>query len=529
MVELADTLGLGSSDESRGGSSPSARTMVINNKGIVMKVEQTAAEGLKHTFHVTVPAEKIEAKIQEYLTEYSKGLKVPGFREGKVPVSVVEARYGVKAQENALGEVIAQATDDLMDEHKLRQALSPKYPHVNFQRGQDLVFTMVVEVLPDFELKSFDKISLQRLITDVPEAEVETAMSDFCKDRIRLVDIAKNRPANDTDVVTVKMSLTVSGKVVPELNDQTVQIDLKNKDYIFPEIIPALIGASLEDAKSVDVHIGENFPIRKYAKKSGTLSVVLQKIQEAAPLEKNDDMAKEAGFETLDALKAEFKDRISKEFESLSRLLLKRRILDNLAETYNFDVPASMLESEFDFIWKRLQSELEAAKAQGQVEDEEDINEAELEKEYREIAERRVRLGILISEIGVKHNIHLSEEEARAVLIREALRYRGREREVLNYYRRNEEARDRLLAPALEDKVVDFIASGAKVEEKTVDFSTFKKEVKAVVPHAFPDDEVESQDEASKPKAAAKAKSSEATEDKPKKAAPAKKAAAKKA
>ncbi|MEI8295936.1 MAG: trigger factor [Alphaproteobacteria bacterium] len=465
-----------------------------------MKFEQTIVEGLRHTYRITIPAALVEEKVEAYLAAYGNDLKIPGFRPGKVPQSVIETRYGVRAREQAMAEAMQGANEKLVAEKNIKPAgEDSKIEIVSHGHGKDLVYVYEVEVLPQFEIQDFGKIKLEKLQATVEEEQIEKEIEILRKSYKKFDAPKKERPAQNKDIVTVQVTTKVGGKAIPDLDRKELRIEL-GEPFIFPEVVQALTGMKEGQEANIDHGMPEQFWERKLAGKKAETHIKVIKIEEPVVVKVNDAWAKDLGMDNLEALRQKVREQVEQNYTLLTQMLLKRRILDALAEEYTFEVPARLVDSEFKQIWKRLEDELAAAEARGDLSDDDaDVSDDELKTEYTAIAERRVRLGLVISEIGRLNDIHLSEEEVRSAVIREAMRYKGEEREIIEYYRKHPKALDRLLAPALEDKVVGFIASNAKIKEKAVDLKTFKKAIRGVLPTAFgSDDETEEDNDSEK-------------------------------
>lgn len=454
-----------------------------------MKFEQTIADGLCHTYRITVPAKEVEDKVQAYLSAYREELKIPGFRPGKVPQPVVETRYGARAREQAMADVMSAANEKLLTEKSLRLVEDdPKIEVISHGGGKDLVYTYSIEILPQFEIQDLSKIKLEKLQVTVEEDSLDKELESLRKAHKKFAEPAKKRPAQDKDRVNILLTTKVADKSIPGLDHQELHIEL-SEPFIFPEVTKALMGMKEGQEAEVNHRVPENFWERKYIGKQAQTHFKVVKIEEPVSVQMNDTWAQDMGVDNLQTLRQKVKEQIEQNYMLLTQMLLKRRILDALAEEYAFEVPGRLVDGEFRQIWKRLQDELAAAKARGDLnEDDDEISDEELKTEYAAIAERRVRLGLVISEIGRLNDVSLSEEEVRGVIIREAMRYKGQELEIVEYYQKHPKALDRLLAPALEDKVVEFIASNANVKEKVVDLNTFKKEIRGVLPAAFDDE-----------------------------------------
>lgn len=453
-----------------------------------MKIEKVSTEGLFHTYRVTVPAEVIEKEIQECLTSYGKTLKLPGFRVGKVPLRLIEQRYSVKAQEQALSNVLSTSSEKLIHDNNIKQATDPTVKIISYKPGQDLVYTYAVEIASQFVLKDFKKLSFDVLEAEIDEDRIEKELETLRKNSKIFKPLPKKRPAQEKDFVTFLITTSLEDKPLKDIENKEISIEV-GQPFIFPEITQALKGAELEKELNIHHTIPADFWERKLIGKPVCSSIRVTKIEEPVPAKLDDSLAKSMNLKNLKELREKVKEQLSVADRVLSRLILKRRVLDALAEQYSFDVPKSLQDDEFNQIWKRLQDEISSAKQRGEFIDEEEIDDKTLKKEYQAIAQRRVRLGLVVAEIGQRHNIHLSEDEIRKVLMKEATRYTGHEREVLEYYHKNPKVLDRLLAPILEDKIVDFIVEQAKINKKKVSWEAFKKEVISILPTAFEDEQ----------------------------------------
>lgn len=480
-----------------------------------MQVEHTLSEGLKHKFTVKIPSSKIKAKVLESLAELGKNVKFPGFRPGKVPETILRQRYGARALQEATEETVQSSVQKIFADNKIRQAFQPKIEVKGYGEDKDLEFTIAVESLPEIKLNDFKKLSLEQLNVNVGDEEIEKRLNEIAKHRKKFVPLKKPRPSQKGDLVSfVILEVTVDGK--PEKNfNKNGTIELGHaRNVEFPELDKELTGANIQDKLTVNQNISfdeDDDEKKASAKKTKASKAIFQikvsNIEEPAFFTVNDDLAKEFNLKSIDELRKNLKEGVEVDYKKLSRLHVKRFLLDKLAEEYKFDLPPTLVESEFEAIWTKLQEEIKSAQKNGQP-IEEDKNEKELRKEYRAIAERRVRLGLLISEVSKINKIQVTEEELRSVIFDQAMRnFNGQINpdqiaEYFEYYRKNPGAVEQIAAPLLEDKVVDFILKGANVSERTVDSKTFKKAIRGVIPSPY-DDEEETE---SKPKSETKSK-----------------------
>lgn len=429
-----------------------------------MQITETSADGLKREYKVVIPAQEIETKVNSRLQELGKTLRIPGFRPGKVPMPIVKQRYA----QSVMGEVLEAAVNDssqqAIDERGLRPALQPKIQVTSFSEGGNLEYDMAVELLPDIEPVDFSTIELERAVAEVDDKQVDETLERLSKSSRDSQPVTEERPARNGDILVIDFAGTVDGEAKPGMDAKDHRLELGSNSFVgtFEE---QLVGSKPGDHRTVTVTFPENYAAAELQGKEAVFEVDVKEIREPAPAVIDDEFAKKFGADDLAALKQMIKDRIGQDYAGISRSKVKRTLLDKLADTHSFEVPAGMVEIEFETIWKRLQEEL---KRGGPGAEEAGKSEDELKAEYRGIAERRVRLGLLLSEVGRRNNIQVTQDELNRALITEAQRYPGQEREVFEFFRSNPRAIDNLRAPLFEDKVIDFILELAKVNEKTV-------------------------------------------------------------
>jgi len=427
-----------------------------------MNITQTSAEGLRREFKVVIPATDLEARVNQELTEIGKTVKMPGFRPGKVPMPILKQRYG----QSVMGEVLDKAFNDVsaktIEDNKLRPALQPKVEITSFEQGKDLEFTMAVEVLPEFEPAGLEGVEIEKPVVTAEDKQVDEAVQRLADARKTSEPIAKARAAKKGDIVVIDFDGSVDGEKRPGMKGEGHELELGTQSFI-DTFEDQLVGAKPGEHRTVEVTFPENYHATELAGKKAVFEVDVKEIRKAVPAKIDDDLAKGFGFESLDELKKNIRDRIEGDYKQMSRLRAKRALLDKLAELHSFEVPAGMVEVEFNQIWQRLQDELRRSGAGEAEKDEEKLKE-----EYRAIAERRVRLGLVLSEIGRRNNITVGREELGQAVFAEAQRYPGQEREVFEFFKNNPQAVESLRAPVFEDKVVDHILGQIKVTEKPV-------------------------------------------------------------
>ncbi len=430
-----------------------------------MLVTETLSEGLKRGYTVNVPSATIETKRSAKLAEVGKTLRLPGFRPGKVPAKLVRQRYGQAVLGEVLEEAVNDATTKLLEERNLRTVARPKIELVGaIADDKDLEFTVEVEVFPDFALPELSGIALTKLVAETPQDRIDTALNEIAERQKELVDVEEARAAEQGDTVVVDFKGTVDDVAFDGGTGTDMAVEIGGKGFI-PGFSEGLVGINVGETRNVDVTFPEEYHAKELAGKPAVFELTAKKLQKGVVPELGDEFATKLGFASLEKLRELVETQIKREYDQLTRLRLKRDLLDALAAQVDFPVPESMVEAEFGQIWQRL----EADRAAGQL-DEEDAGKDEdtLKSEYRAIAVRRVRLGLLLAEIGRVNKIAIQQEEMNRAVQAEVMKYRGQEREVYEFFKKNPQAVESLRGPIFEDKVVDFILELAKIESKTV-------------------------------------------------------------
>jgi trigger factor len=486
-----------------------------------MQVTETNSEGLKRAFKVQLEAREIDDKLTGRLRELGNTVKVPGFRPGKVPIQILKQRYG----KSVLGEVLEQAVTDssnqALSERGLRPAMQPKIEITSFDEGKDLEYTIELELLPDVQPMDFSKVELERTVIEVAEEAVEETIADLAKSHKNTKPLETPRKSRSGDILVIDFDGTVDGEAFPGMAGEDHHLELGSSSFIagFEE---QLIGAGVGDAMEVKVTFPDEYVNDRLAGQDAIFKVTVKDMLESVPRAIDDDLATTLGEADLATLKERVRERISSEYKDFGRSRLKRQLLDRLADGHDFPVPEGMVDTEFDAIWKQIEQDKDAGKLDP---DDADKDEDDLKKEYRDIAERRVRLGLLISEVGRINGIEVTEEEANMALYREAQQYPGKEREVFEFYSKSPEAMANLRAPVFEDKVVDFIIDLAKVTERSLTAEQLREEMETEA-ESESGDEAKPKKKPAKKKAAVKKPKKSDKDTEPKKK-PAKKAAKK--
>jgi trigger factor len=430
-----------------------------------MNVTETLAQGLKREYKVVIPAQDLAAKYSDKLAKLTQNVRLPGFRPGKVPPALLRKRYGDALASEVVEEAVSENASKALTDKGLRPALQPKLLEVGkFEEGKDLEFRFAVEALPDIEPMDFRQLALERVKVGVEEADVDTALKRLTEGNPDLKAADAGRKAEKGDVLVIDFAGTVGGAAFPGGSAEGHHLRLGSGSFI-PGFEDQLLGTTANEQRDVKVTFPADYGAKNLAGKEAAFAVTVKEIKQPVPAEPSDTFAERVGAKNLDDLKTQIRKQIEADYSSLARMRLKRQLLDKLAEGHEFAVPEGMVEAEFNLIWR----EVEEQKKAGQMDEADKAkSEDELKADYRKIAERRVRLGLLLAEVGKRNKIEVSREELGQAIVREAQRYPGQERKVIDYYQQNNEALSQLRAPLYEDKVVDYILELAKVSEKSV-------------------------------------------------------------
>lgn len=428
-----------------------------------MNITETSTDGLKREFKVVISAQDIEEKVKGRLDELRQTVQLPGFRPGKVPAAVIRKRYGGGVLSEVLEDAIGDSSRQALTERGLRPALQPKIEVGKYEENGDLEYTMAVELLPDVEPGDFSGIELERPVAEVDDKALTEALERLAATNTTQETVTEDRAAENGDIAVIDFAGTVNGEALPGMDGKDYPLELGANQFV-PGFEEQLVGAKAGEHRTVNVTFPEDYPHEQLKGAATVFEVDVKELRKSVPAKVDDELAKSFGMENLDALREALRDRMKQEYASLSRLRVKRQLLDKLADSHSFEVPAGMVDIEFNGIWERLQQELK----NGNAGEDAGKSEDELKAEYRAIAERRVRLGLLLSEIGRRNNIEVTQDEVNRALINEARRFPGQERQVFEFFKQNQQALESLRAPIFEDKVVDHIIEAAKVSEKTV-------------------------------------------------------------
>jgi trigger factor len=430
-----------------------------------MQIVETANEGLKRAYTVKIPAKDIEARIDAEVKKVAPQVRMPGFRPGKVPANLIKKMHGEALHSDAFNTAVRESVDQLMREQKLRPALQPKVDlGEGYAQGKDAELSVELEVLPEIEAPSIEGLALEKLTVAVADAQVDEALKTLAGNQKSYKDAPKTKKSAEGDQLVIDFVGRVDGVEFEGGKAEGAPLVIGSGQFI-PGFEEQLSGLKAGDKKTITVTFPADYAAKDLAGKDAEFDVTVQAVKVPGETNLDEEFAKSLGLESLDQLKGLLKGQLEQETAGLTRTQMKRQLLDTLASQHDFAVPPSMVEAEFEQIWQQLEAEVEK-----EVDPAAARKEIEADKEdYRRIAERRVRLGLLLSEIGQANGVEVTNQEMQMLLRQAAQQYRPEDRErFVEYVRQDAMAQAQLRAPLYEDKVVDFLFDKAEVTEREV-------------------------------------------------------------
>ena len=437
-----------------------------------MQVTETLAEGLKHEFQISVPASDLDAKADVRLVELKDKVRLNGFRPGKVPVSHLKKVYGRSVMAETIDQTIRDTNSQIFTERGFRLATEPKVTMPTEQKAvediltgkSDLTYTVSIEVVPTIALADFKSFTVEKPVVEVTDADVDEAIKRIADQNRPFAAKGDDAKAENGDRVTISFKGTIDGTPFEGGTGENIQVTIGSNTFI-PGFEEQLLGIAAAETRVLKVSFPKNYASEKLAGQPAEFETTATLIEAPQETAINDEFAKTLGLESLDKLKDAARERLVAEFAGATRQRVKRMLLDRLDESHRFEAPPSLVEEEFNLMWNSIKAEMESG---GKTFADEDTTEEAAREEYHKIADRRVRLGLVLSEIGEKNKITVTDDEVSRAVIERARQMPGREKEVWDYYRNNNNALAQLRAPIYEDKVVDFILELANVTEKKV-------------------------------------------------------------
>jgi trigger factor len=435
-----------------------------------MQVTETLSQGLKREFKVVLPATELEERLNSELSTLKDRVRINGFRPGKVPVGHLRKVYGRSVMADVLQNAVNEANRKIVEDNNLKLANEPQ---IQFPESQedvekameakgDLAFTVALEVLPIFELADLSDVTVKKPVAEVTDAEITESLERMAKQNRSFEP--KEGAAADGDRVVVDFVGRIDGAEFEGGKGEDIRVELGSNTFI-PGFEDQLLGLKAGDTKLVKVTFPVNYMAAHLAGKDAEFDVTVKEVEAPGELKIDDEMAKGFGMESLDKLKDAIRDAIKRDFDAQSRRKVKKDLLDSLDAKYSFELPPTLVEQEFAAVWSQVVGDM---KSNNRTFEDENTTEDEAKAEYRKIAERRVRLGLVLAQIGEKTDIKISDDEVTQALIERVRQYPGQERQVWEFYQKNPQALAEIRAPLFEEKVVDQILSQVKVDEETV-------------------------------------------------------------
>ncbi len=437
-----------------------------------MQISETLSQELHKQFTVTIPATELEGRVNARLEEMKPRVNLKGFRPGKAPVSFLKKQFG----KSIMGEVVEAAVNEgsqkAISDNKLKPALQPRVEPVGSVEDvvdgkSDLTFKVIVDLMPDFEATDVSKLTVERLTAaDIADADIDEALDRLAKNARNYAP--KEGAAAKDDVAVIDYEGSIDGVPFAGGKGEDFSLTLGSGTFI-PGFEDGLIGAKASEARDVNVTFPTEYHAPEMAGKDAVFKVTVKEVKAPEETRIDDELAKKLGLDNLATLKDRVREQLADDYKAASRMHLKRRILDALDNAHDFPLPPAMVEHEFTNIWAQVEDEL---KREGKTAADEGKTEDELKAEYRKIAERRVRLGLVLGKLGEQNGISIAGDEVQRAIMARARQFPGQEQQVFQFYAKNPQAQAEIRAPLFEDKVVDFIAELATVNDRKVDKET---------------------------------------------------------
>ncbi len=440
-----------------------------------MQTVETLNQGLKRAYRITISKKDIDARVDGELKKVAPQIRMPGFRPGKVPANLVRKMHGAAIEQEALNTAVQEGVQQLIAEQKLRPAMNPQVELEEGGPGKDAVVKVELETLPEVPAPKIDELKLERLFVEPSAEEVNAAIGRLAEGQKSFEAAPADSAAESGDLVIIDYEGSVDGEPFEGGKGESMRVEL-GSGRLIPGFEEQLVGAKANEQRKLNVTFPEDYPVAFLKGREAVFEVTVGEVQKPRATQMDDAFAQSMGLEGIDQLRELMKGQVEQELGGLTRTHMKRRLLDQLAEAHDFEVPPSMVEAEFGQIWQQL--EQEAAQEEDPA-----AALAEMESErgdYRAIAERRVRLGLLLSEIGTRNSIQINDNEMNQLIMQAAQQYRPEDRQKFVEYVRNEPmAGAQLRAPLFEDKVVDFLFGKAEVSERTVSREALQAEIES--------------------------------------------------
>ena len=434
-----------------------------------MQITETLAEPLRREFTIVVDVKDLDERLTGRVAEMQPKIHMKGFRPGKAPVSFLKKAYRKSLMGEIVNEAINTSSEQVLKEKSLKPATTPRVDFVNpleivLEGKADLEFTMKVDLMPDFTLANLSSLKAERLVADVDDEAVDEALGRLADSQKIYSDKGEGAVAEKGDVITIDFKGSIDGEPFEGGARDGFDLTLGSGAFV-PGFEDQLTGTKAGDERTVNVTFPENYGAAKLAGKPAEFAVKVHAVKSAAPVAIDDALAKQLGLDSLEILKDRVRDQLKSDYNRTSRTHMKRRILDSLDESHSFDLPTGMVDAEFDNIWRQVEAEM---KREGTSAEDEGKSEDELKVEYRGIAERRVRLGLVLAKVGEQNAITISQDEVNRALAARAQQYPGQEKQVIEFYTSNPQAMAEIRVPLFEDKVIDFLGELMEIKDRKV-------------------------------------------------------------
>ena len=436
-----------------------------------MQISETLSQELHKQFTVTFPVSELEGRVNARLEEMKPRVNLKGFRPGKAPVSFLKKQFGKSIMDEVVEAAVNEGSQKAISDNKLKPALQPRVEPVGNVQDvvdgkSDLTFKVIVDLMPDFQTSDVSKLTVERLVSDVTDADINEALDRLAKN-VRNYTTKDGAAAKD-DVAVIDYEGSIDGTPFAGGKGEDFSLTLGSGTFI-PGFEDGLIGATAGENRDVNVTFPAEYHAPEMAGKAAVFKVAVKEIKSPEETPIDDELAKKLGLDNLATLKDKVREQLESDFKGASRMHMKRRVLDALDVAHDFPLPPAMVEHEFANIWAQVEEEL---KREGKTAADEGKSEDELKAEYRKIAERRVRLGLVLGKLGEQNGITVAGDEVQRAIMARARQFPGQEQQVFQFYAQNQQAQAEIRAPLFEDKVVDFIAELATVNDRKVDRET---------------------------------------------------------
>lgn len=438
-----------------------------------MQITETVSEGLHREYKIVIGVDDLDARLTGRIEEMKPRVHLKGFRKGKAPVSFLKRSFGKSMMGEIVEAAVSESSEKAIKDHDLKPAFQPRIEVISeleqvVDGKADLEFMIKLDLMPEFDLVDVAKLKVEKLVSEVTDSEVDDAVQKLAEQSRTYSPRAEGEAAEKDDAVTIDFVGRVGGEEFAGGKAQDFRLVLGSGQLI-PGFEDQLIGAKAGEERQVTVTFPADYPEKTLAGKEAVFTVTVKEVKSPDPIVIDNALATRLGLDSIGTLKDRVRDQLKADFARASRLHMKRRILDALDAAHSFNLPPTMVESEFDSIWRAVEAEL---KREGKTAEDEGKTEEELKKEYREIAERRVKLGLVLARIGEQNGISVANDEIQRAVMTRARQFPGQEQQVFNFYANNAQAQAEIRAPLFEDKVVDFIGELAEVSEVPVDRET---------------------------------------------------------